>query len=1014
MKRSFVVIWALALFVTIPLTAGAALPTAPHNSSSGVSCQACHTATALGPDHVTSPQSSPALFNNICQNCHRPGDAAAAAKPMAAADSSQLFVSPGTSASSTKMQISHRWDGSDDNPAAGAQPPLLAAMTSSRVNQGSQGLADLRGRSGNQLSCARCHSVHINPNTNGHLLRVANDQDQMCMDCHRSRAQQSHLSGSHPVNVNYNSAKVAAPDLFNTAIINANPSNPTSDLSAKLTSTGNIVCSTCHGVHYTDSRSSTFDGASSAKGRYNYANLSTGDGYLLRTDKKGAPVASGQPDNLNICTNCHAGKKSHNAKGQNIQCTDCHGAHVDYDPTNSATLNPQNLKNVYLIQRNPTTPGASKIYFRYTGSQREYKNANNTGVCQSCHAVPTGAGYPAKHSSTNANDCNECHTHGSPVGSFSVSCDGCHGNPPTAATIGGPNGLANPATGALANGAAGAHAVHAIQKGMACITCHNGYESRAMPTNTIDMGFAVNPGNVPNFKSTSLTGTYNNNRTLLNGYTFTGPIGTGASTCTTVYCHGGTLSAGDIPNPSWSGGSGQVYCGSCHSVDANNIPMPLGSHQVHAGSLLMDCTACHGTISQTDVTAHMQGSVQWNLNGISASAQYAPAVGATAGVAATSGETGVLAPSKNAGGVVTYGTCSNITCHGQGAPTWGATYVAPGNAFPYSSAQCGKCHSGNVAGDVTSATPFYSTAIPKMTANNNAKVGAHTSHLTSPDSLSSSLTCNDCHNVTALNSANHMNGTTNFVWGALADGSIKNNGVAKTTPTYANGTCSNYCHGATLSPSSNKNPAWNSTTYLPATLTPAACGTCHGFPPVSHTQAGGYGVAVPTGFPLTGCSCHPTINPAGTSYADIFQTGGAGEKHLDGKVDGGENGTCNACHGYPPTNKRFTASAGNWADGKMENYTGGGGAHTVAGHVKPTAVAGEGFANCTPCHNASDHTPSPIAFNPSSNIKVRIDSRARFASNIQAKYSSNKKDGAQHVPGRCSSVACHFQKSPKW
>jgi len=1000
MKRSFVVIWALALFViTIPLTAGAAFPTAPHNSGSGVSCSACHTATALGPDHVLSPQPSPALFNNICQNCHRPGDAVAASKPMAAADSSQIFITPGTYAGSTKMQTSHRWDGSDVNPAAGAEPPVQAAMTSGSL-QGAQGRSDLRGRSGNQLACVRCHSVHMTANSNGNFLRMANDQDQMCMDCHRSRAQQSHLSGSHPVNVNYNSAKVASPALFNTAIINANPSNPTSDLSAKLTSTGNIVCSTCHGVHYTDSRSSTFDGASSAKGRYNYANLSTGDGYLLRTDKKGAPVASGQPDNLNICTNCHAGKKSHNAKGQNIQCTDCHGAHVDFDPTNSSTLNPQNLKNAYLIQRNPTTPGASKIYFRYTGSQREYKNANNTGVCQSCHAVPTGAGYPAKHSSTNANDCNECHTHGSPVGSFSVSCDGCHGNPPTAATIGGPNGLANPATGALTNGAAGAHAVHAIQRGMACTTCHNGYESRAMPTTTIDMGFAVNPGNVPNFQGTSVTGTYNNNRALLNGYTFTGPIGTGASTCTTVYCHGGTLSAGDIPNPSWSGGSGQVYCGSCHSVDANNIPMPLGSHQVHAGSLLMDCTACHGTISQTDVTAHMQGSVQWNLNGISATAQYTPAVGTTAGIAATSGGTGLLAPSKNAGGVVTYGTCSNITCHGQGAPTWGATVAQPVNGFPYSSAQCGKCHSGNVAGDVTAASPFYSTAIPKMTANTNAKVGAHTAHLAGTDSLSSNLTCNDCHN----SSANHMNGTTNFSWSVLAT-------TGGITPTYSNGTCSNtYCHGNAMpkgdTAGTNRNPIWN-VPFLPASFTTEACKSCHGFPPNSLNHPA---VASPT---IALCAdCHDNVNSAGNSYANIFINKAL---HINGSFEpvvGG--GSCNGCHGYPPANKRFVASTNNWEFAKMENYTGGGGAHTVAGHVKASANISEGWANCSQCHNVADHKMNPIAFNPSSNIKVRLDSRIRFANTVQAKYSSNKRDAAQHVPGKCSSVACHFQKTPKW
>jgi len=1006
MKRSFVVFLALALFVvTIPLVAGAATISAPHTGS-GISCPTCHTSTALGTGYLAGQVvSSPAIYNNVCQSCHRPGDANAAAKPISSVDASLVFGGQGTAAGTTKMQTSHRWDGSDTNPAAGALPPIQAAMTSAV----STGIYDLRGRTGNQLACVRCHSMHVTNTPNGNALRMANDQDQMCMDCHRSRAQQSHLSGSHPVNVNYNSAKVAAPGSFNATPQNANPANPTSDLSAKLTSTGNIVCSTCHGVHYTDSRSSTFDGASSAKGRYNYANLSTGDGYLLRTDRKGAAVASGQTDNLNICTNCHTGKKSHNAKGQNIQCTDCHGAHVDYDPTD-----PTSKPNVYLIQRNPTTPGASKIYFRYTGSQREYKNANNTGVCQGCHAVPTGAGFPALHSSNNANDCNTCHTHGSPAGSFSVSCDGCHGNPPTTNKIGGPDGLANPATGALGgtvagnNGGVGAHAAHAINKNMACTTCHNGYEQRAMPTTTIDMGFAVNGTNVPGFKGSSVTGTYNNNRTLLNGYTFTGPIGAGPSTCSTVYCHGGTLSPGDFPNPSWTAAPGsQVYCGSCHSTDANLIPMPMGSHQVHAGDLVMGCTDCHGAIPND--TSHMQGSVQWNLAGISPTAQYTPAVGATAGVAATSGETGMLAPSKNAGGVVTYGTCSNITCHGQGAPTWGATSAQPVNGFPYSSAQCGKCHSGNVAGDVTAATPFYSTAIPKMTANTNAKVGAHTAHLRTTDSVSVNLNCNDCHGtVAAVNSANHMNGVTNFTWSALATktGTLNSNYDA------VSGTCSNvYCHGVSMPGGDTtglyKTPSWK-TPFMSATLTPEACKSCHGFPPLA---ASGHPVVTsPTSFPTTACTgCHPNVSSTGTTYADIFVTK---SEHINGILETPNGGECDSCHGYPPANKSFIKGAGNWANAVAENYTGGGGAHTVAGHVSPNAVKAGGFTNCTPCHKAADHNMG-VAIQPS-NVKVSIESRVRFSENRAPKYSSNNLDGNLHVPGNCSNVACHFQKTPKW
>ena len=61
MKRSYVVMWTLALFVvTIPLYAIAAIPSAPHLGS-GISCPTCHTDTANGPGHITGPVSSPAV-----------------------------------------------------------------------------------------------------------------------------------------------------------------------------------------------------------------------------------------------------------------------------------------------------------------------------------------------------------------------------------------------------------------------------------------------------------------------------------------------------------------------------------------------------------------------------------------------------------------------------------------------------------------------------------------------------------------------------------------------------------------------------------------------------------------------------------------------------------------------------------------------------------------------------------------------------------------------------------------
>ena len=149
------------------------------------------------------------------------------------------------------------------------------------------------------------------------FLRAPNDRDQMCLDCHRSRNVKDHMLGTHPVNFNYTGAQSlvrSKPEQFNNPPVNANPANPTAAMRLK---NGTVLCTTCHGVHYTDSNSSTFDSFSS------YYNLKPAEGALLRTDLRGATA-----DSVNICTNCHI-RKNHNVRGQNIQCADCHGGHVD-------------------------------------------------------------------------------------------------------------------------------------------------------------------------------------------------------------------------------------------------------------------------------------------------------------------------------------------------------------------------------------------------------------------------------------------------------------------------------------------------------------------------------------------------------------------------------------------------------------------------------------------------------------------------------------------------------------
>lgn len=950
----------IAIICLLPCVASAVDP--PHGgAASGYNCPTCHAT------HDTLGSSG---FDNICLNCHRSGSPKGGSKPFTIADGANPLGSMTGELPARMFQTSHNWTSPDTAPAAGAAPPLMAGMTTNR----------LAARTGNRLACVRCHNQH--DNSNPPFLRMANNRDQMCLDCHRSRNVRSHTTGSHPVNFNYTGAgsKVRSnPAQYYNPPVNANPGNPTADLGRAMARTGGtLLCSSCHGVHYTDSSSATFDNHSG------YYDLDQADGYLLRTDLRGATAGA-----VNLCSNCHAGKTAHNGRGQNIQCADCHGAHVEYDP--NALTSQQKKPNVWLVRRYmnlSTASGSARkqpIYFQST-SLKNYKDAQGTGVCQSCHQVPTGAGYPPEHESASSAACNQCHFHGNAAGSFSAagggSCTSCHGYPPRINRAGGPNGYAvyNGTPSPFTNESSSPHGSHAggSPYSQQCKECHQGNSHR---TGTFQDVFNNTNGLVAAFFSAVPTFSAANPQ---------------APTCATVYCHsdGAPRNAALVPVlttkaiPGWANGRGAIIgqadeCRRCHG-DAGTLM--TNSHGKHlAGSI--GCASCHSATVSGNTTIR---NFAVHANGVK-DIQFS-----------------TFPDAVRAAWSEPAARCSAIVCHGSGTPVWGGTLWSTTD-------QCGTCHSSATTGAVTAGSPFYSTAFPvKTTANTDPKVGAHTDHITAAKSLHPGLACSDCHGAVNLNDATHMNGTTTFTWSVLAK-------TGNLSPAYnpATGTCSNvYCHGSAMpggdTSGSNRTPVWNSIAYLPATLTVAACGTCHGFPPPP--SSGHPGVSLPAGFPATAaigtsCSCHGNINPAGNSYATIFVDKAM---HVNGVVEVTGGGSCNSCHGYPPARPGFAGTFGNWSGARSEDYPGGGGAHTVANHVSKQAKPGEGFANCSKCHNALDHATSPLEFKPSQNIKVRLNQEFRYEPARQARYTSNRLDGAQHQPGGCLNISCHFGATPAW
>lgn len=210
----------------------------PHDSLASIHCGQCHIPHAtLGEILVNSTDS---LVSTLCLSCHTPGGWAGMTKTM----SSSQKADPGISG------VSHAWDVAAINAERGAELPQTAALFDHLTADSS-------------VTCATCHDPHAN--SVSPFLRLDNSADALCLDCHRSRNISSVRTYtdsvlSHPVGVNLPSADTTYHNPPLDVDGNPQPSdgNTTNDL--VLLSGTTVSCTTCHGIHYTDSNSGTTDG----------------------------------------------------------------------------------------------------------------------------------------------------------------------------------------------------------------------------------------------------------------------------------------------------------------------------------------------------------------------------------------------------------------------------------------------------------------------------------------------------------------------------------------------------------------------------------------------------------------------------------------------------------------------------------------------------------------------------------------------------------------------------------
>ncbi|KAF0220458.1 MAG: cytochrome C family [Geobacteraceae bacterium] len=1006
MKRPVVrALVAVILSLLFPFGASAFDP--PHDQSNGYSCTTCHTV------HVSLGSVG---FNNICLSCHRPGVPKAGKMPFTPADAANPFHTFTTARAGAVYQTSHNWTGSDNLPAAGALPPL---------NPGLNIIGTDPLKTVGSIACSRCHNPHSQ--TFKPFLRIANDRDQMCLDCHRIRNTRSHDAGTHPVNFNYTGAASLVkvkPAEFNNPPLNSNPSNPTSAM--KLTD-GTVLCTTCHWVHYTDSSSATFDGYST------YNMLKPSDGYLLRTDLRGATATA-----LNICSNCHI-KQSHNGRNQNIQCGDCHAGHVDAgDGT---------VPNTYLVRRYMSISTASgavrdrKVLFQYTSlAAGNYKDSDGTGVCQSCHVIPTGGSYPAEHSLANAaaRVCIDCHSHANPAGAFSAAggaCNSCHGYPPPPAAAG----------YTALDETKSPHVSHAggAPYSYACDECHKGSSHK---TGTFQDVFKDKTGTI---------------------------AGTGASynaaarSCSTVYCHSNGAPRGGAvvyKAVSWPNGKGKIVgvageCAMCHeAAPATNV------HGKHL-SKGYGCVACHaatvsGNTTISDRTRHADGVKTVTFNAADPMAAGTVWNGAAATCAAGrchgDGRGGTPLTTPNWTNAAT-GACG--TCHAAAPATNAHTahYSAPhgpnlGTVYP---SVCQNCHTYTT----DTASTHVNGVVEVPTGAGSACAACHPGAIPAW-ATTSRLACTSCHAA-----------TPSVIGGIAAPykAYFAVSGHGQASATYNGSRQCESCHDANSTHISGR---LGDSMRLSLPNDNNLCASCHGDPAkvptssrlnvVSHVLAKG-------GPPASDCkSCHDVHGAANLSMVKTFINGktitftnissgfvkrGApfdglcqvchtttGHYRSGQALDGhptkfclschshkgsfafqpAGGGACDSCHGYPPAPAGFKGTQGNYSSARPEDYPGGGGAHVFPNHVKKTARPSEGWANCAFCHsngliNPATHTMvMPVT---PSRVTVDVADRYKFNPALQLRpnrYTGILLDGGANVTGSCSNVKCHFRPSKKW
>ncbi len=668
-----------------------------------------------------------------------------------------------------------------------------------------------------------------------------------------------------------------------------------------------------------------------------------------------------------------------------------------------------------------STIQAAEVYFGYTAAGR-------TG---SYTPAGTSAGSDGSMSFTAGGNCTSsyCHSDGNGVAGPTdvnwatttstadpaVRCISCHGY--TTAS-GSPIGT-------------GSHSTHVSNYGISCSKCH--FTTTSNGVNITDKRKHINKAKDVLWDATNSDATPYSN-----------------PNCANIYCHskGTTFSApytgiGKSPNSAavWSGSIDG--CNGCHDYNdgsndtgpsyANGSPK-ANSHSKHVKTWGYNCGVCHNDTWNGDWNAnHANKSYNVETDG---SVTFTPTIG------------NPTIPSS----------CASISCHGGNNATWGATL------------NCQNCH-GGVADSDNFTPPFTSASaisIIKMAGEwdttGHGKAGGSYSSGNPAAAFTAANACLYCHD----NTINHDDSTNIFrlrnystiAWGRNAPcqvcHGIGSTGVTVPAVKTATKKVSAFHYGPRHASSNNGGQfCWD-------------CHDAHGdgnaymihdnVAQLSDPVTGNLTTTVATTFTLSSAPnaawgdyvkadfsglcqvCHaPDPSTLAHFRNDLYDanhnpgtrcTVCHGHSDSDRTAAFKPSRTCDLCHGYPPVRRGLTGGTvfrqSNYSSARFEDYSGGGGAHSIEKHIPATAKASEGWANCAVCHSNGNMNPSMSAHTMQTPVvpsRVTIDVKERRKFDYQRSLGAERYSGKMtdtsagqntNNTGSCSNTNCHYKPSKKW